>query len=308
MQRYRGEIVRHRRPFWFPASNYYVLTVAVVIAVFFLIWGILHDGAEASTPWIPAGLGAAIVLASAVVLREIVLRGARNRFLESQRQIDRNIRGISRRLPNRERAKLTLERNAAILHEIARKSEAAKVLGRFAEGHRDVFELCSEYLAAVERELPHVGVGSPRIAALRRGTEVAGRYHHYHMLQWAELESRSLTQRVGPGEKNAGKLDLVQAALGVVDFALESYPQDLTLLDSRRVLLELATSMRVAELVEKAERAAFKGNEKRALDLYHDALFILQRDSPLDHADSIEHVTAEISRLQERSGHSGDLP
>ncbi|HEX6125906.1 MAG TPA: hypothetical protein VFZ23_11090 [Pyrinomonadaceae bacterium] len=301
MQRYRGEISRHRRPFWFPASNYYVLAVAVGLAVFFLVWGILHDGSEASTPWIPAGFSVALVLASAVILREIVLRGARNRFLESQRQIDRNIRGFSRRLPNREPGKLTLERNAAILHEIARKSEAAKVLGRFAEGHRDVFELCSEYIAAVERELPHVGAGSPRIAALRRGTEVAGRYHHYHMLQWAELESRTLTHGVSSQEKSAAKLDSAQAALGVLDFALESYPRDLTLLDSRKVLLELISSLKVSELIDKAERAAFKGNEKRALSFYRDALFLLQRDNPLAHAESIERLTGEIARIQERS-------
>jgi hypothetical protein len=32
---------KFRRPFWLPASNYYVLAIAVTIAFFFLVWGIL---------------------------------------------------------------------------------------------------------------------------------------------------------------------------------------------------------------------------------------------------------------------------
>ena len=297
MQRYRGEISRHRRPFWFPASNYYILSVSVAIAFFFLVWGILNDGRESTTPWIPAGMGAAIVLGSAVVIREVVLRGARDRFLRSQRQIDRSVKGIARRINDREPTKLTLERNAAILHEISRKSEAAKVLGRFAEGHREVFDLCSEYLAAVERELPNVGAGSPRIAALRRGTEVAGRYHHYHLLQWAEIESRALTQQARAHDKISGKLESANEAVEVLEFALRSYPHEVALLESRKVLLELVSSVKVADLIDRAERAAFKGNEKRALSLYQDALFLAGRDDPEVRSETIEHLNREIAKL-----------
>ena len=69
-----GRIVR--RPFWVPASNYYVLTVAVAIAFFFLTWGILRDEDE-DAPWIPSGIGASIVLGGAVILRGVLLRRAR---------------------------------------------------------------------------------------------------------------------------------------------------------------------------------------------------------------------------------------
>jgi hypothetical protein len=275
-----------------------MLSISVAFAFFFLVWGILHDGREATTPWIPAGIGAAIVLGSAVIIREVVLRSARARFLRSQRQIDRSVKGIARRIGEREPAKLTLERNAAILHEISRKSEAAKVLGRFAEGHREVFDLCGEYLAAVERELPNVGAGSPRIAALRRGTEVAGRYHHYHLLQWAEIESRSLTQQARSHDKIAGKLESAHEAVEVLEFALRWYPHETALLESRKVLLELVTSVKVADLVERAERAAFKGNEKRALSLYQDALFLVSRDDPEMRSETIDHLNKEIARLR----------
>ncbi len=298
MQHYRGQISRPRRPFWLPASNYYILSASATIAFFFLFWGLLNDGRD-NTPWIPAGVGAAIVLGCAVVIREIVLREARTRFLR-QRQIDLSVSGIARRKAQRDPTRLTLERNAAILHEISRKSEAAKVLGRFAEGHREVFELCTEYLAAVERELPNVGVGSPRIAALRRGTDVASRYHHYHLLQWAEIESRTLIQEATRGDRIAARLDSAQAAVGVLELALRSYPYEQALLESRGVLLELVSSVKTADLVEKAERAEFKGNHKRALSLYQDALFLQTRDHLSVERDTLEHLNDEIARLQKR--------
>ena len=227
----------------------------------------------------------------------MILRSARDRFLRSQRQIDDSVRGIARRIHEREPAKLTLERNAAILHEISRKSEAAKVLGKFAEGHREVFDLCTEYIAAVERELPTVGVGSPRIAALRRGTEVAGRFHHYHLLQWAEIEARTLTNEARSHDKIASKLESAQSAVGVLEFALRSYPHEPALLESRQVLLELVSSVKIADLMERAERAAFKGNEKRALSLYQDALFLVGRENPDLNSETIDHLNREIARL-----------
>lgn len=300
MHRYRSQISRHRRPFWLPASNYYILAASVAIAFFFLFWGILNDGLE-ETPWIPAGIGAALVLASAAVLREIILRGARNRFLATQRQMDRNIKGVMGRIPEREATKLTLERNAAILREISTKSEAARVLGRFAEGHREVFELCEEYIAAVRRELPTVGAGSPRIAALLRGTEVAGRHHHYHLLQWAEIESKTLTQEARKQDKVAGKLGSAQSALEVLEFALRSYPDEAALLESQGVLLQLVSSIKVSDLIERGERAAFKGNHKRALNLYQDALFLLQRDETAIGPEAADHLRDEIARMKRLS-------
>jgi hypothetical protein len=297
MQRYRGEISGNRRPFWLPASNYYILAASVAIAFFFLVWGILNDGQD-DTPWIPAGIGAAIILSSAVILREIVLRDRRNRFLASQRQIDQSVRGIAQRAQARDPEKLTLERNAAILREISRKSEAAKVLARFAEGHRDVFELCEEYLGVVRKELPKVAAGSPRLVALLRGTEVASKYHYYHMLQWAEIESRGLTKEAAKRDKISEKLDSAQSALGVVEFALQSYPDDPALLDSQKILLDLVTSIKIKDLMGKAERSAFKGNHRRALSLYQDALFFLQREHPGIESELVDHINEEISRLR----------
>src|SRR5829696_3723602 len=301
VQRYRGEMQRPRRPFWLPASNYYVLAVATVTGVFFLAWGILQDGGEPS-PWIAAGVISSGVLIGAVLLREVVLRSARNRFRANQRRLDQSLHGFygnhrQRSLPD----KLTLEKNAAILAEIKRKSDAAKVLGRFAEGHRDVVDMCLEYISAADRELPHVGVGSPRIAALNRGKDVANQVHHFHLLQWAEIEARTLTQEANSRTKVTERLQTAQKALGVVDYALNYYPHDRNLLDSKAVLGEFVASIKLSHLIEKAERAAFKGSHERALKHYKDALFILSHeDVKTDELDNFSRkIESEITRLRQ---------
>jgi hypothetical protein len=59
--------------------------------------------------------------------------------------------------------------------------------------------------------------------------------------------------------------------------------------------------MKVTDLVEKADRASFKGNHKRALSLYQDALFILQHDAPDPESDAIVHLQEEIGKMRRLS-------
>jgi hypothetical protein len=48
----------------------------------------------------------------------------------------------------------------------------------------------------------------------------------------------------------------------------------------------------------RAERSAFKGNHRRALSLYQDALFFLQRENPEIESELVDHINEEISRLR----------
>ncbi|HEV8591706.1 MAG TPA: hypothetical protein VGQ55_06360 [Pyrinomonadaceae bacterium] len=308
MQRYRAQNTKYRRPFWLPASNFYVLAAAATIAVFFLIWGILHDGGE-DTPFIPAGLGASVVLGSAVILREVILRRARNRFLATQRSLDRSISKVAARR-SEESQKLTLERNSTLLRLIVQKSEAAKTLGRLSEAHREVFDLCEEYLAVTHRELPLVGVGSPRLAAIRRGQDKAENLRHYHLLNWAAIESRSLMQDARNRSKISERLDTAQKALGVVESALHVYPHEFSLQESENVLREFIASIKVSDFIEKAERAAFKGNSQRAISHYKDALFELERSESASNEareSASAKIRTEIVQLEALVGeaHSG---
>ena len=290
-----------RRPFWLPASNYYVLAGAIGLALFFLAWGILHDGGD-ETPWITAGIGFAIFMVGAVVLRELILRRNRNRYLAQQREFDRHIADAVTRIGDGHRSdKLTIERNDRIISDIKRKSEAAKVLNKFADAHREVFELCDQYLEINDRESRLIRTGSPRVRALRKGRESVSRFHRFHLLQWAQIETRNMTQEV-PGLVGTGdKVSALQNALGVIDSALEYYPAERSLVESRLVLSEMLTTVKVSHFVEKAELSAFKGDVKQALSLYRDALFYLGRDNAKSEQRdaAAQRIMFEIDRLHE---------
>jgi tetratricopeptide (TPR) repeat protein len=289
-----------RRPFWLPAPNYYILAMALTIAFFFFVWAILHEGNE-ETPVLVAGIGASIVLGSAVVLREIFLRKARNRYLLVERKLDYNVKGFPAQARlGREQNRLSLEKNAAIVKDIQKKSEAARILGKISSGHLEVFEVCNEYLSLTEKQMETVGVGSPRIAALRRGREIVSELHRYHLLTWAEIESRSLTQKAKNYVTISEKLNTAQEALTVLDSALQFYPNDPQLTESETALKDFISSMKVSHWIEQAERAAFKGNYNRAISLYRDALFFLAReDVKTEEREAIaEKINVEIESLR----------
>jgi hypothetical protein len=167
-------------------------------------------------------------------------------------------------------------------------------------------------MSAAERELPNVGVGSPRIAALTRGRDIVNQVHHFHLLRWAEIESRTLTKEANSQVKVGERLETAQKAVGVVDFALNYYPHDSDLLDSKAVLAEFVASIKLSHLIEKAERASFKGAHERALKHYKEAQFFLGRHKANSGEQAVvsQKIESEILRLEQltrskRSGRAG---
>lgn len=266
---------KYRRPFWVPASNYYILAFALTIACFFLIWGsLIQDGEDA--PWIAAGVIASLFLAIAVFVREVVLRKARKNYALYEKQLDFQIRKI----PAVEKMhKLTLGQNAEIIKNIKTKSEAADIFDRLSEGHWEVFTLCNDYLKLNKKELKTVGTGSPRLAALRRGREVVSELHRKHLLVWAKNNTQTYTNESKNKVKISDKIDLVQQAMNTLKTALNFYPNDINLIESAEALREYRAKIKVSHWIEQAERNAFKGNYKRAHSLYRDALFYLGREN-----------------------------
>jgi hypothetical protein len=291
---------RHRRPFWLPASNYYVLTAAVTIAFFFAVWGILNDDGE-ETPWVPAGMAASVVLGSAVFLREVVLRKARLKFLDTQKQLDANLKSVFGKIrANTVTNKLTIEQNAAIIKEIKRKSDAARLLRKISDGHLEVFEICNEYLSLNKQQMETVGIGSPRLAALRRGKQTVEELHHLHLLSWAQNETLALTRESKIRVTIQKKLESAQRALLVLNSALEFYPNDRQLIESENALKEFIISIKVSHWMEQAERAAFKGNYNRAVNHYQDALFFMSRENIQSEEMKLttDKIKAEIEKLR----------
>ncbi|HEX8734863.1 MAG TPA: hypothetical protein VF721_06025 [Pyrinomonadaceae bacterium] len=276
--------------------------MAISAAIFFLVWGILHEGEE--MPWIPAGILASITIAAAVIAREFFLRRARNRFLRAQKRLDYNLKSAAQQHKSKDSNKLTIEQNAAILRNIERKSEAAKVLGKLPDAHWEVFEICNEYLQITERELQTVGVGSPRLPALRLGREKIQELHRFHLLTWAAVETKTLTQEARIRATIAEKLETAQKALAILDSALEFYPDETELNESATAVEEFIASIKISHWIEQAERSAFKGNYKRAISHYRDALFYLARENVRNEERELiaEKINAEIEKLREISG------
>jgi hypothetical protein len=277
-----------------------LIATAGSAAIGLLVWGLIHDGSD-EPPWILAGSVAAVVLAAAVFVREMILKRARDRILTLERKLDRHLVDMRSRIGNgRGPAKLTIEQNEFLLREIKKKSDAAKVLDRFAAGHREVFELCNDYLARNSLELSRIGAGSPRLVSLRKGKERVSRYHRFHLLQWAELESRRRTLEAQDHVPGSEKAEAAESALNVIDEALGYYPTEDSLIESKKVLEEIIASIKVSELVEKAEDSVFRGDLVAARLFYRDALFCLGRYSlnnpSRDQAAS--KINAEIEKLR----------
>lgn len=296
------------RPFWLSASNYYTFAAAITIALFFLVWGILNEASE-PTPWIGAGVLAGIVLAGAVLLREVILRIYRDRRLREHLRLERTMRLVSSFSNAADRRKISLEQNKAWVAHIVQKSEAAKVLGRISEAHRNVFDLCERYLGDIADEIPHITPGSPRIAAFRTSVKRIRRLHKYHLLRWAELEASEL----GFGNQNRAtiedNLNSNRKAAKVLSFALGHYPDDPDLNASMAVVSDARLLISAAELTENAEKERAAGNPHAALELYRDALDVLTRN-PAEIDDSrkriIGGISAKVDEITSTIGHNLD--
>lgn len=280
-----------------------------MIATFFLIWGILHEGDD-EAPWIPAGMGASLVLIGAVFLREIVLRKARNRYLLVQKRLDFTLDNAKLHTKNQfAERKLSLEKNAQIIKQIQKKSDAAKILMKLSDGHQEVFELCWEYLEINRKELENVGAGSPRLGGLLRSKEIVKEIHKFHLMTWAEIETRQLTQEAKNRVTMVEKTETAQKALSVIQTALRYYPDERQLIESEEAISEFVISIRVSHFVEQAERSAFKGNYKRAVSHYKDALFFLARESKTGKETDLlaEQINLEIQKILEISTEKKNL-
>lgn len=298
-----------KRPFWLPAISYYFLTVAVAIVVFFLIWGILLEGGD-ETPWIPAGLISSSILIGAVFLREITLRNARKKYLIAKRQLDYNLNKIQKTSVNPpKRPKFTLQQNSTILNQIKEKSDAARVLKRLPEGHLEVFELCNEYLNFTIKELRTVVANSPRFIAIRKGRKSIKRIHKYHLLKWAEIESRKYTREAKNLIKVGEKVETAQKAQAVLQSALSFYPNELNLVESAEAVDEYISRIKISHRIEEAEKSEFKGNLKQAKEKYEDTLFLLSKEkiNKKDKELFEETIKLEILRIEELIGENNNF-
>ena len=122
------------------------------------------------------------------------------------------------------------------------------------------------------------------------------------MLTWARESSLALTREAQRRARTSDKIETAYRALDCLDSALKVFPAESELNASKSAIWEFIASVKVAHWVELAERAAFKGHYRRAINRYKDALFYLSRDTVKDEVRTAgaERIRREIDLLQER--------
>ena len=282
-----------------PSSAGYLLGAFVAaVALFFALWWMLVSGGD-EAPWIPAGLAASVVLLVALSAREVVMRRAWTRYLLDQGSEAPVRTGGERKRPIVKSHSTSLLSTAWRI--IQKQSEEADSASN-PELHFDVFHLCQEYLASIDEALHSSTLSSDKRNALRAGQDRVRTLQKHHLLTWARDSSRTLTYEAQQRARSSERIEAANRALHCLESALQFYPQETELLESSVAIREFIASVKVAHWVELAERSAFKGHYRRAIDRYKDALFYLSREAVKDEvrAASNERIGREIEVLQGR--------
>jgi len=269
--------------------------IAAAIALFFALWWMLVSGGD-EAPWVPAGLAASVVLLVALSAREVVMRRAWTRYLLEQDAPDHSTRTSGR--SNRKSFSTSM---ATALRNIQKMSAEANA-SSLPELHLDLFHLCQNYLASAEEALRSNNLLPEKRIAIRSGQERVRLLEKHHLLTWAKDASRAFTHEAQQRARMADKIETANRAIDCLETALRVFPGDEELNASRAAIRELIGSIKVAHWVEIAERNAFKGNYRRAIERYQDALFYLERETLKDEVKiaGAERINREIDLLRAR--------
>jgi hypothetical protein len=278
------------------AVGYMVVSGCVAALLFFIVWGLLH-GTSDEAPW-AAALAACVTLLIAASARELFMRRAWSRQVqgfEGRARPDSfggrvSSAGASRSSNSGARSNWS---HSAALRAVQRCSAEADLTDTH-ESHQEAYKLCREYLETTEEALRAPNLLAEKRVAMRAGLERVRALRRYHLRAWARAKTAAIMNDAKQRTRLWDKLDTAQQALQVVAAALEECPDDAELMNSERGVREFMASSRIAHWVEIAERTAFRGQHRRAIARYQDALFYVSRE-PMDD-DTREALGARIQR------------
>ena len=300
----RHRSARGRMP---SSTGYLMVAIALAAGLFGLLWWVLVRGGD-EAPWLPAALASSVVLLVALSAREVVMRRAWTRYLLENGIHDsrRSVSSSSRSGRSSSKKGLSSSVHSAALRNIQKQSVAADAPNSPPEAHLDVAQLCHEYLASTDEAIRSNSYGGEKGIAMRAGQDRVRALHKHHLLTWAKGQSRLLTHEAQQRARTFDKIETANRALDCIDSALRIYPAESELHESKTAITEFIASVRVAHWVELAERSAFKGHYRRAIDRYRDALFYLNQDAVKPDvrragSQKIEHEIADLeTKLRQR--------
>jgi hypothetical protein len=274
-----------------------IAAIAAAVALFFALWWMLVVGGD-EAPWIPAGLAASVLLLVALSAREVVMRRAWTRYL-LEHGVPRQSTRAKTDKSNSVRKAYSTSLHSAALGAIQKQSAEADA-GSSPESHLEVFQLCQNYLESVEETLRSNTLTAEKRTAMRAGQDRVRALEKHHLLTWARDSSLSLTHEAQRRARMSDKIETANRALECLDTALKVFPGEHELNESKLAIREFIASVKVAHWVELAERAAFKGHYRRAIDRYKDALFYLERESVKDEIriNGADRIEREIELLR----------
>jgi hypothetical protein len=280
------------------SAGYLIIAGAIAVALFFGLWWMLVSGGD-EAPWVPAGLAASVVLLVALSAREVVMRRAWTRYLLEQDKHGHSSREINRKSVSSKNMHSTSLHSAA-LRAIQKQSAEADSTGAPTESHLEVFHICQDYLTSTDEALRSSNLTTESRLAIRGGQEKVRNLQKHHMLIWARDGSRALTHEAQQRARTSDKIETANRALDCLDSALKVYPDEPELEQSKLAIREFIASIKVAHWVELAERSAFKGHYRRAIERYKDALFYLNRETVKEEirAAGEERIGREIDLLR----------
>lgn len=281
------------------SAGYLLAAIAAAVCLFFALWWMLVSGGD-EAPWIPAGLAASVVLLVALSAREVVMRRAWTRYLLEHGRTEHSMRSGSGQGSSSKKPYSTSV-HATALRAIQKQSAEADAASS-PESHLEVFNLCQNYLSSTDDALRSNSLAAEKRSIIRAGQERVRALEKHHLLTWARDSSRTLTHEAQRRARTSDKIETANRALECLDSALKVFPSEPELNESQLAIREFIASVKVAHWVELAERAAFKGHYRRAIDRYKDALFYLGRDTVKDDVrrTGAERILREIELLRAR--------
>jgi len=283
------------------STGYLMVAIGLAAGLFFFLWWVLVRGGD-EAPWLPAGLASSVVLLVALSAREVVMRRAWTRYLLENGIHDsrRGVQSSSRSSRSSSKKSFSTSVHSAALRTIQKQSVAADASNSTPEAHLDVAQLCQDYLTSTDEAIRSGTYGGEKGITIRAGQERVRALHKHHLLTWAKGQSRLLTHEAQQRARTFDKVETANRALDCLDSALRVYPAESELHESKTAISEFIASVKVAHWVELAERSAFKGHYRRAIDRYRDALFYLNQDAvkPDVRRAGTEKIEAEIADLE----------
>ncbi len=292
-----GELRRRPSRRRMPSSaGYFLAAFAAATALFFALWWMLVSGGD-EAPWIPAGLAASVVLLVALSAREVVMRRAWTRYLLDQGSGPSSETGSGKNDSSGRSHSTSLL--SAAWRTIQRQSAEAESAAS-PDSHFEVFHLCQDYLATTDDALRSSSLPAEKRIAIKAGQERVRALQKHHLLTWARDSSRFLTYEAQQRARASDKIESANRALHCVESALKFYPDETELNESSGAIRDFIASVKVAHWVELAERSAFKGHYRRAIERYKDALFYLNRETVKEEVrvPGAERIEREIELLQ----------